>query len=58
MYTLTKEERMYSSKIVCTLRRNGIASGLLYLGSEEEFHWLCDHVTGVFESKERDDPDS
>lgn len=47
-FTLDRDEQGFSAQFVCILRRNGIASGLLYLGSEEEYQWLREKVNGVF----------
>ena len=33
----------------CRLIRDGIAVGVFYLGSEDEFKWLKERIEGVFE---------
>lgn len=47
-FTLERDEQGYSAKFVCVLRRNGMASGIIYLENEEEYQWLRERVNGVF----------
>lgn len=47
-FTLDHDTQGFSVSFCCTLRRNGAASGLLYVADEEEYKWLRERITGTF----------
>lgn len=43
----------YSHSTAATVRRNGIAVGLLYLKSKEEFDWVKERLEGTFDMEDQ-----